>query len=86
MRKEKLVRRFASNDELRKTDPKDVEFSDHGSRSSAALRGDRDASLSGTCGIAAAERSHTYWGRWERGAPGNYIVRLTANGKSSSQP
>src|SRR2546422_2383305 len=85
----KLVRRFASNDELRKTDPKDVEF---------PMQWVRDPQpLSAEAGMhrfvwdlryPLPQSVHTtYWGPtgpWA--APGNYIVRLTANGKSSTQP
>ncbi len=85
----KLVRRFASNDELRKTDPKDVEF---------PMQWVRDPQpLSAEAGMhrfvwdlryPLAQSVHTtYWGpAGPLAAPGNYIVRLTANGKSSSQP
>jgi len=85
----KLVRRFASNDELRKTDPKDLEF---------PIQWVRDPQpLSAEAGMhrfvwdlryPLPQSVHaTYWGPtgpWV--APGSYIVRLTANGKSSSQP
>jgi hypothetical protein len=83
------VRRFASNDEVRKTDPKDVEF---------PMQWVRDPQpLSAEAGMhrfvwdlryPLPRSVHTtYWGPtgpWA--APGNYIVRFTANGKSSSQP
>jgi len=85
----KLVRRFTSNDELRKTNPKDVEF---------PLQWVRDPQpLSAEAGMhrfvwdlryPLPQSVHTtYWGPtgpWA--APGSYIVRLTANGKSSTQP
>jgi len=85
----KLVRRFASNDELHKTDPKDVEF---------PMQWVRDPQpLSAEAGMhrfiwdlryPLPQSVHTtYWGPtgpWA--APGSYIVRLTANGRSSTQP
>jgi photosystem II stability/assembly factor-like uncharacterized protein len=85
----KLVRRFASNDELRKTDPKDVEFQ---------MQWVRDAKpLSAKAGVhrfvwdlryPLPQSVHTtLWGPGgPLAVPGNYIVRLTANGKSSTQP
>jgi photosystem II stability/assembly factor-like uncharacterized protein len=85
----KLVRRFASNDELRKTDPKDVEF---------LMQWVRDQKpLSAEAGMhrfvwdlryPQPQSVHTtFWGpAGPLAAPGSYIVRLTANGKSSTQP
>jgi photosystem II stability/assembly factor-like uncharacterized protein len=85
----KLVRRFASNDKLRKTDPKDVEF---------PVQWVRDPQpLSAEAGMhrfvwdlryPLSQSVHaTYWGpAGPLAAPGSYIVRLTANGKSSTQP
>jgi photosystem II stability/assembly factor-like uncharacterized protein len=85
----KLVRRFASNDELYKTDPHDVQFPIHWVRDPQPLSAEAGMhrfvwdlrypmvkSVSGPFGRAS--------GPWA--LPGSYIVKLTANGKSSTQP
>jgi hypothetical protein len=83
------VRRFASNDELRKTDPKDVEFPMQWVRDPQALSAEAGMhrfvwDLRYPLGQSVQA---TYWGpTGPLAAPGSYIVRLTANGKSSSQP
>src|SRR4029077_11970709 len=85
----KLVRRFASNDELRKTDPKDVEFPMQWVRDPQPLS--REAGMHRfvwDLRYPLPESVHaTYWGpTGPLAVPGSYIARLTANGKSSSQP
>jgi hypothetical protein len=85
----KLVRRFASNDELRKTDPKDVEFPMQWVRDPQALSAEAGMHrFVWDLRYPLPQSVHTtYWGPtgpWA--APGSYIVRLTANGKSSTQP
>src|SRR5260370_3216025 len=85
----KLVRRFASDDDLQKTNPKDVQFQIQWASDPKPLlaeaamhrfiwhlryplpKGVR-TSLSRPAGVQAV--------------PGNYTVKLTANGKSSTQP
>jgi hypothetical protein len=85
----KLVRQFASDDELRKTDPRDVKYSMEWVRDPQPL--------------SAEAGMHRFV--WDLGyavpksvrvprevpvgvlaPPGQYIVKLTANGKSTTQP
>ena len=84
-----LVRRFSSNDSLPKTNPKDIPI---------AMEWVRDAApLSAEAGIhrfvwdlhyALPKNVHRSFygpaGVWT--LPGNYVVKLTANGKNTSQP
>jgi photosystem II stability/assembly factor-like uncharacterized protein len=84
----KLVRRFASNDELRKIDPREVAFPIHWLREPQSLSAEVgmhrfvwDLRYSPPKGARASFRgSSAPWA-----LPGNYIVKLTANGKSSTQ-
>jgi photosystem II stability/assembly factor-like uncharacterized protein len=84
----KLVRRFASNDELHKTDPREVAFPIHWLREPQPLSAEAgmhrfvwDLRYSPPKGARATFRgSSAPWA-----LPGNYIVKLTANGKSSTQ-
>jgi len=85
----KLVRRFASNDELRKTNAKDLEFPMQWVRDPQALTAEVGMHrFVWDLRYPLAQSVHTtYWGpTGPLAAPGNYIVRLTANGKSSTQP
>jgi photosystem II stability/assembly factor-like uncharacterized protein len=85
----KLVRRFASNDELRKTNPNDVPFPISWVRDPQPLSNEAgmrrfvwDLRYAMPKGVRSS-----YWGSTGVWAlPGNYIVKLTANGKSSTQP
>jgi len=85
----KLVRRFSSNDELQKTDPREVAFPIHWLREPQPLSAEAgmhrfvwDLRYSPPKGARASFRgSSAPWA-----LPGNYIVKLTANGKSSTQP
>jgi photosystem II stability/assembly factor-like uncharacterized protein len=84
-----LVRRFSSDDSLAKTDPKDVPI---------AMEWVRDAKPLSTeagmhrfvwdlrCALPRGVHRSLYGpaGVWT--LPGNYTVKLTANGKSTSQP
>jgi hypothetical protein len=85
----KLVRRFASSDELRKTDPKDVEFPMqwvHDPRPLSAEAGMHRFVWDLRYPLPQSVHA-TYWGpTGPLAAPGSYIVRLTASGKSSTQP
>lgn len=85
----KLVRRFASDDELHKTDPRDVKY---------PMEWVRDPQpLSAQAGMHRfvwdlrypLPKSIRFPPEGPAGAlavPGGYIVKLTANGKSSTQP
>ncbi len=85
----KLVRRFASNDELRKTNPNDVQFQVEWLRDPKPLLADAgmhrfvwDLRYSLPKGVRSS-----FWGpAGPLAVPGNYTVKLTANGKSSTQP
>jgi len=85
----KLVRRFASNDELRKTNPNDVQFQVEWLRDPKPLLADAgmhrfvwDLHYSLPKGVRSS-----FWGpAGPLAVPGNYTVKLTANGKSSTQP
>jgi len=85
----KLVRRFASNDELRKTNPNDVQFQVEWLRDPKPLLADAgmhrfvwDLRYSLPKGVGSS-----FWGpAGPLAVPGNYTVKLTANGKSSTQP
>jgi photosystem II stability/assembly factor-like uncharacterized protein len=85
----KLVRRFASDDELPKTDPKEMVISMDWVRD--------DAPLSKEAGIhrfvwnlryPLAKSAHRSFDgpSGPRAVPGSYTVTLTVNGKSTSQP
>ena len=85
----KLVRRFASNDKLRKTDPKDVQFTIHWVRDPQPLSAEAGMHrFVWDLRYPLPQSVHTtYWGpAGPLAAPGSYILRLTANGKSSAQP
>jgi hypothetical protein len=85
----KLVRRFASNDELHKTNPTDVQFQVEWMRDPKPLLAEAgmhrfvwDLRYALPKGVRSS-----YWGpAGPLAVPGNYIVKLTANGKSSTQP
>jgi photosystem II stability/assembly factor-like uncharacterized protein len=85
----KLVRRFASNDALHKTDPKDVPFPIQWARDAQPLSAEAgmhrfvwDLRYSQPKGARASFRgSSAPWA-----LAGKYIVKLTANGKCSTQP
>jgi photosystem II stability/assembly factor-like uncharacterized protein len=85
----KLVRRFASNDELQKTDPSKVSFPVYWLHEQQALSAEAgmhrfvwDLHYPQPKGVRGS-----FWGPLGPWAlPGNYIVKLTANGKSSTQP
>jgi photosystem II stability/assembly factor-like uncharacterized protein len=85
----KLVRRFASNDELHKTDPHDVQFSIYWVRDQQPLSAEAgmhrfvwDLRYPTPKSVRGSFRGAS--GPWA--PPGSYIVKLTANSKSSSQP
>jgi photosystem II stability/assembly factor-like uncharacterized protein len=85
----KLVRQFSSNDELQKTDPREVAFPIHWLPSPQLLSAEAgmhrfvwDLRYSPPKGARASFRGSSA----PRALPGNYIVKLTANGKSSTQP
>lgn len=85
----KLVRRFASNDELNKPNPRDLPFPAQWVREAQALSAEAgmhrfvwDLRYPTAKGVRTSFRgSSAPWA-----LPGNYIVKLTANGKSSTQP
>ena len=85
----KLVRRFASNDELHKTNPNDVQFQFHWLRDPKPLLAEAgmhrfvwDLRYALPKGVR-----RSFWGpAGPLAVPGNYTVKLTANGKSSTQP
>jgi len=85
----KLVRRFASNDELQKTNPTDVQFQVEWMRDPKPLSAEAgmhrfvwDLRYALPKGVRSS-----FWGpAGPLAVPGNYIVKLTANGKSSTQP
>ena len=85
----KLVRRFASNDELHKTNPNDVQFQFDWLRDPKPLLAEAgmhrfvwDLRYALPKGIR-----RSFWGpAGPLAVPGNYTVKLTANGKSSTQP
>ena len=85
----KLVRRFASNDELHKTDPRDVQFPInwvHNPQPLSAEAGTHRFVWDLRYPLPKNVHS-TFWGPSGPWAlPGSYIVKLTANGKSSTQP
>jgi len=85
----KLVRRFASNDELRKTDPSKVQFPVKWMKVQQALSAEAgmhrfvwDLHYPLPNGV----RTSYYGPAGPLAVPGNYIVKLTANGKSRTQP
>jgi len=85
----KLARRFASNDKLRKTDPKDVQFTIHWVRDPQPLSAEAGMHrFVWDLRYPLPQSVHaSYWGpAGPLAAPGSYILRLTANGKSSAQP
>ena len=85
----KLVRRFASNDELHKTNPNDVQFQFDWLRDPKPLLAEAgmhrfvwDLRYPLPKGVR-----RSFWGpAGPLAVPGNYTVKLTANGKSSTQP
>src|SRR5229473_2028890 len=85
----KLVRRFASDDVLHKTNPSDVPLQVEWIRDPKPLLGEAgihrfvwDLRLALPKGVRT-----TYWGpAGPLVVPGSYTVKLTANGKSSTQP
>ncbi len=85
----KLVRRFASNDELHKTNPNDVQFQVAWLRDPKPLLAEAgmhrfvwDLRYALPKGVRSS-----FWGpAGLLAVPGNYIVKLTANGTSSTQP
>jgi photosystem II stability/assembly factor-like uncharacterized protein len=85
----KLVRRFASDDVLHKTNPNDVPLQVEWIRDPKPLLAEAgmhrfvwDLHYALPKGVRT-----TYWGpAGPLAVPGNYIVKLTANGKSSTQP
>src|SRR6266853_5384119 len=85
----KLVRRFASNDELHNTNPNDVQFQFEWLRDPKPLLAEAgmhrfvwDLRYALPKGVR-----RSFWGpAGPLAAPGNYTVKLTANGKSSTQP
>jgi photosystem II stability/assembly factor-like uncharacterized protein len=85
----KLVRRFTSNDELRKTDPKDVQFPIYWVRDPQPLSAEAGMHrfVWGLRYPLPQSVHASFWGpAGPAAAPGSYILRLTANGKSSTQP
>jgi photosystem II stability/assembly factor-like uncharacterized protein len=85
----KLVRRFASNDELHKTDPRDVPFPIYWVGDPQPLSAEAgmhrfvwDLRYPTPKSVRGSFRGPS--GPWA--LPGGYIVKLTANGKSSTQP
>jgi hypothetical protein len=85
----KLVRRFSSDDQLRKTNPDDVPLAAEWIHDPAPLSADGgahrfvwDLRYPLPKGIRSSFRAPA--GPWA--LPGKYTVTLTANGKSSSQP
>jgi photosystem II stability/assembly factor-like uncharacterized protein len=85
----KLVRRFASNDELTKTDPTKVQFPVKWVKEQQALSAEAgmhrfvwDLHYPMPNGV----RTSFYGPAGPLAVPGNYIVKLTANGKSRTQP
>jgi photosystem II stability/assembly factor-like uncharacterized protein len=85
----KVVRQFASNDELRKTNPNDVPFLMNWVRDPQPLSNEGgmhrfvwDLRYAVSKTVRGSYFGPT--GLWA--LPGNYIVKLTANGKSSTQP
>jgi photosystem II stability/assembly factor-like uncharacterized protein len=85
----KLVRRFTSNDELRKTDPKDVQFPIYWVRDPQPLSAEAGMHrfVWGLRYPLPQSVRASFWGpAGPAAAPGSYILRLTANGKSSTQP
>ena len=85
----KLVQRFASNDELHKTNPNDVQFQFDWLRDRKPLLAEAgmhrfvwDLRYALPKGVR-----RSFWGpAGPLAVPGNYTVKLTANGKSSTQP
>ena len=85
----KLVRRFASNDELHKTDPHDIQFSMQWVRDPQPLSAESGMHrfVWGLRYPLPKSVRGSFWGPSGPWAlPGNYIVKLTASGKSSTQP
>jgi photosystem II stability/assembly factor-like uncharacterized protein len=85
----KLVRRFASNDELHKTDSRDVQFPINWVRDPQPLSAEAGMHrFVWDLRYSLPKNVHsTFWGPSGPWAlPGSYIVKLTANGKSSTQP
>jgi photosystem II stability/assembly factor-like uncharacterized protein len=85
----KLVRRFASNDQLQKTDPRQVPITMSWVHDEVPLSADAgmhrflwDLHYAAPKGVRRSFFGPS--GPWA--LPGNYIVKLTANGKSTSQP
>jgi photosystem II stability/assembly factor-like uncharacterized protein len=84
-----VVRQFASNDELHKTSPNDVPFQMSWVRDPQALSSEAgmhrfvwDLRYPVSKSVRSSYFGPT--GPWAQ--PGNYVVKLTANGKSSTQP
>ena len=85
----KLVRRFASDDEMRKVNPNDIPFPSYWLHEAQALSAEAgmhrfvwDLHYPLPKGVRGS-----FWGpSGPLAAPGNYIVKLTAHGKSSTQP
>ena len=85
----KVVRRFASDDERRKVNPDELPFPSYWVREPQVLSDEAgmhrfvwDLHYSLPKGIRGS-----FWGpSGPLAVPGNYIVRLTAHGKSSTQP
>jgi hypothetical protein len=85
----KLVRRFASNDELRKTDPSKVQFPVKWVKEQQTISAEAgmhrfiwDLHYPLPSGV----RTSFYGPSGPLAVPGNYIVKFTANGKSRTQP
>lgn len=85
----KLVRRFSSDDELQKTNPNDVAFPVYWVREPQALSAEAgmhrfvwDLRYAAAKGVRRSIRGPSGL----LAVPGSYIVKLTANGKSSTQP
>jgi photosystem II stability/assembly factor-like uncharacterized protein len=85
----KLVRRFASDEELPKTDPKEIAvpmYWVHDETSLSAEAGMHRFVWDLRYPLAKSVHRSLYGPFGPLAAPGNYIVKLTANGKSASQP
>ncbi|HEX4546532.1 MAG TPA: hypothetical protein VH110_09230 [Candidatus Acidoferrum sp.] len=85
----KLVRAFASNDELRKSNPNDMAFSPEWLPDPQPLSAEAgmhrffwDLKYPAPKGL----RRSFYGPSGALAIPGNYIIKLTANGKSTTQP
>jgi photosystem II stability/assembly factor-like uncharacterized protein len=85
----KLVRRFASDDELHKTDPRDVKYPIEWVRDPKPLSAEAGMHRFVWDLRYALPKSVRIPGEGTAGVlapPGQYIVKLTANGRSSTQP